>query len=141
MARWEPTAEQRRIVETMAGYGVPQGKIAASLRIAEKTLRRACRDELDRGASQAIGKIGETAYRIATGQVGNPVRDRAGNVVRDENDKIVYDIDWRSAATMCMFQLKCRAGFREKTEVEHSGSVDNPSAPSAIVILPDNGRG
>ena len=46
-----PSAEQRKQVETMAGYGIPEEDIALVLGIDPKTLRKHFRLELERWSS------------------------------------------------------------------------------------------
>ena len=48
-----PDAAQRRQVEAMAGYGVPEPDIARVLHIDPKTLRKHYREELDNGHVKA----------------------------------------------------------------------------------------
>jgi hypothetical protein len=51
--RFDPTSEQRKVVEAMTGYGIPEVEIARSLRIDAKTLRKCFREELDLTATKA----------------------------------------------------------------------------------------
>jgi hypothetical protein len=44
---WQPTDEQRRIVQILRGSGIPT--IAKVLRVWQPTLRKACREELRHG--------------------------------------------------------------------------------------------
>ena len=82
---FEPTDEQRKQVEAMSGYGVPQDDIATVLDIDPKTLRLHFRRELDLGSVRATAKVGESLYKQATG----------GNVAA------------------AIFWMKARAGWRE----------------------------
>ena len=61
-----PTDEQRRMVKTMAAYGIRQEEIATTICVAEKTLRRRFRKELDQGATEANTQVGQTMYQLAT---------------------------------------------------------------------------
>ena len=90
-----PTAEQRRMVHAMAGYGVPQDDIALVLRCTSRTLRKWFREELDVAVIEANARVAQTLYQQAT---------KPGNI----------------AATI--FWLKARAGWREKQVVEVSGA-------------------
>lgn len=141
MARpsWKPSDEQRRLVEAMAGYGTPEDDIAKVLLVSPKTLRKHCRTELDTAHIRANDRVKETLFRIATGRAGNPARDRSGNLLFDKDGNVVIEIDWKSAAGAAQFWTARRCGWHEQTAVEHSGSIDNPSAQH-ILILPDNGR-
>src|SRR3954471_3238392 len=85
---FEPTQTQRRMVEAMAGCGVPEADIAVVIGIAPKTLRKHFREELDTGHIKANAKVAGNLYRIATGS-------------------------GREAVTAAIFWLKVRAGWRE----------------------------
>ncbi|TQE96068.1 MAG: hypothetical protein FKY71_16850 [Spiribacter salinus] len=102
----EPTDQQRRQVEAMAGYGIPHLDMAAVIGIDRKTLEKHYRRELDTGSTKATAKIAESLYRQAV----------EGNT---------------SAA---IFWMKARAGWSEKTRHELSGPDGGPM--QAVVILP-----
>ena len=87
---FEPTVEQRRTVQVLSGIGVPQEQIALIVGIDPKTLRKTCREDLDRGMAEANVRVGQTLFAMAT---------------RGDN----------TAATI--FWMKARAGWREKQEV------------------------
>ena len=48
-AEYEPTAEQRALVESASAIGITQAEIAIQLKIDEKTLRKHFREELSSG--------------------------------------------------------------------------------------------
>jgi predicted transcriptional regulator len=56
-AEYEPTAEQRAIVESAAAFGLTQADIAEHLGICEKTLRKHFREELNGGKFKANMKV------------------------------------------------------------------------------------
>ena len=92
--RFEPTAEQRKTVEVMAAYGMPEEQIASTIGpkgISPKTLRKYFRRELLLGATKANSKVAETAYQMAISG---------------------------KCPVMTIFWLKCRGGWKEK---EHAG--------------------
>jgi len=88
--QFDPTPEQRRTVQVLSGIGVPQEQIALIIGVDPKTLRKSCRDDLDRGMAEANTKVAQTLFAMAT---------------RGDN----------TAATI--FWMKARAGWREKQEV------------------------
>lgn len=92
MPAFEATAEQRRTVRAMAGFGVPQEEIATFLDIDAKTLRKHFRAELDRGSIEATTKVAQSLFRMAT----------EGNNV-----------------AAAIFSMKARAGWSEKQRIEH----------------------
>ena len=91
MRRYEPTAEQRRTVKTMAGFGVPHEDIATFLGIDAKTLRKHFREELDRGMTEANAKVAQSLFQMAT-----------------QGKNVAAAIFW----------MKARAGWREKVEIK-----------------------
>ena len=62
----EPDEKERRQVEALAAYGVPEADIARVVGIDPKTLRKHYRDELDLGATKATAKVAEFLFRKAT---------------------------------------------------------------------------
>jgi hypothetical protein len=86
------TAEQRRTVRAMAGFGVPQEDIATFLDIDPKTLRKHFRAELDRGSIEATTKVAQSLFRMAT-----------------EGNNVAAAIFW----------MKARAGWSERQRIEH----------------------
>jgi hypothetical protein len=97
----QPDAYQRRQVETLAGYGIPEAEIAGLIGIDPKTLRRHYRQELDHGHTKANAKVAENLYRKATGE-------------------------GREAVTAAIFWLKARARWKEVTLTEHGGIDGRP---------------
>jgi hypothetical protein len=92
----KPDPAQRRQVEAMAAYGIPEIDIAAVLGVDPKTLRKHYRDELDLGETKANAQVAGFLFNSA----------RTGNV------------------TAQIFWLKTRARWRETpTELKHSGSI------------------
>ena len=89
-----PTAEQRRTVLAMAGFGVPHDDISPVVGCSPPTLRKWFRHELDIATIEANARVAQTLYQQAT---------KPGNI----------------AATI--FWLKARAGWREKHDVQVSG--------------------
>lgn len=100
--RFEPTAEQRAQVTTLAGLGLPQDQIAllvlnpiTGAPISEQVLRSAFERELAAGPAQANSSVAQSLFKMATG---------TGNVKR--------------VPAAAMFWLKARAGWRETQHVE-----------------------
>lgn len=91
-----PTDQVRRQVEVMAGCGIPQMQISQVIGISDETLRKYYRRELDLGAIKANAAVAEALFQQAIG----------GNTAA------------------AIWWAKCRMGWREKTGVEHSGSVN-----------------
>jgi hypothetical protein len=110
-----PTEIQRRQVETMAGYGVPEADIARVLAIDTKTLRKRYRDEIDTGHIRANAKVAENLFRKATG-------------------------DGREAVVAAIFWLKTRARWKETTAIEHSGAGGAPIESDVTVKFVQSAR-
>jgi hypothetical protein len=89
-----PAPQDRRQVEAMAAYGVPEADIARVLAIDPKTLRKHYRDELDTGAVKATAKVAEFLFRRAT-------------------------TEGPQAVTAAIFWLKARAGWKE-TQIQET---------------------
>ena len=83
-----PDPAQRRQVEAMAAYGVPEVDVARVLAIDPKTLRKHYREELDTGHVKANSRVAESLYRKALG-------------------------DGSQSVTAAIFWLKTRAGWKE----------------------------
>src|SRR5882762_10916883 len=67
--KFEPSSEQRKMVEAMAAYGTPETEIAKNVGpkgIDPKTLRKHFRRELSTGGTKATAKVAETLYQMAT---------------------------------------------------------------------------
>lgn len=112
----EVDAKTRAMVESMAGFGVPERDIARTVGIDAKTLRKHYRDELDLGIVRANNQVAQSLFKKATGK--DP-----------------------GAVTAAIFWLKTRAQWRETniTELvpadgaksfshEHRHSLDPASA-------------
>ena len=82
-----PSAEQRKQVETMAGYGIPEEDIGLVLDIDPKTLRKHFRAELDTGHVKANTRVAESLYLQA---VCEPAQyDANGKLLRSEQPRIL----------------------------------------------------
>src|SRR3954462_3350603 len=91
-----PDPAQRRQVEAMAAYGIPEIDISRVIGVDPKTLRKCYREELDLGETKANAQVAGFLFSAA----------KNGNV------------------TAQIFWLKTRARWREvPTELRHSGSV------------------
>jgi hypothetical protein len=62
-----PNAENKRLVETSAGLGLPHEQIGALIGIDDKTLRKHYRSELDVGKAKASAQIAKTLFNKAQG--------------------------------------------------------------------------
>src|SRR6478672_12006304 len=92
----KPDPAQRRQVEAMAAYGIPEIDISRVVGIDPKTLRKYYRDELDLGETKANAQVAGFLFNSA----------KSGNV------------------TAQIFWLKTRARWRETpVELKHSGSI------------------
>lgn len=104
----QPTQSQRRMVEAMAGYGIPHPDIGIVIGIAHDTLVKYYPEELARGHVVANTSVARNLHQIALGS-------------------------GREAVTACIFWLKCRAGWNEyapaastvpgKKEQQHSDAM------------------
>jgi AraC-like DNA-binding protein len=63
-AEYEPTADQRALVESASAFGLTQADIAEQLKIDEKTLRKHFRDELSSGKFKVDMTAGKTVAEL-----------------------------------------------------------------------------
>lgn len=96
---YKPSDEHRKMVEAMASVGVPQDEICVVIGIDAKTLRKHFREELDSAMIKANAKVAANLYRQAT---------------KDDF----------KAAPAAMFWAKTRMGWREKLDLNHSGTIN-----------------
>src|ERR1700709_246613 len=91
-----PDPAQRRQVEALAAYGIPEADISGVVGIDPKTLRKYYREELDLGETKANAQVAGFLFNAA----------KNGNV------------------TAQIFWLKTRAKWRETPmELRHSGAI------------------
>jgi hypothetical protein len=91
-----PDPSQRRQVEAMAAYGIPEDNISRVIGVDPKTLPKHYRDELDLGETKANAQVAGFLFNAA----------KNGNV------------------TAQIFWLKTRAKWRESpVELKHSGAI------------------
>ena len=103
----------REKVRHLAGVGVRQDDIARIIGCAPKTLRKQCRDDLDRGVAEANAMVSGSLFAAAKG----------GNV------------------TAQIFWLKTRAHWRENAARSDAASGSDAEGSSPVVlVLPDNSR-
>jgi len=65
MLEHKPTDENRKLVESTSGLGLPHEQIAILVGIDDKTLRKHYRHELDVGKAKANGQIAKTLFSKA----------------------------------------------------------------------------
>ncbi len=113
---FEPTPEQRIIVETSIAFGMPQEDICILIRgpngkpITRKTLAARFADEIKHGGVRADAAVVRSLHMQA---VGAPAEfDEHGHQVRTEQPRVVAAAIWWT---------KGRMGWREKSSTEHSG--------------------
>ncbi len=61
----KPTDEQKKLVETSAGLGLPHEQIGSLIGIDDKTLRKHYREQLDLGKAKASAQIAKTLFNKA----------------------------------------------------------------------------
>src|SRR3984893_430857 len=100
----------RERVRHLAGIGLRQDDIAKIIACSSKTLRKRCRDDLDRGVAEANATV--SGYLFAAAKAGN--------------------------VTAQIFWLKTRAHWREKMAPEDP--ILGAESKSEVLVLPDNNR-
>lgn len=112
-AAFQPTAEQRRLVEQMTGVGCTLDEVRLCIwkpgeAPDEKTVRKHLGCELERGHALANMRVKRKLFDLI----------EQGNV----------------AATI--FYLKARCGWSEVVKVEQTGKDGAPLQPATVVLLP-----
>lgn len=104
MARPEhqPDAKTRATVDAMTAYGATAEDIALLIGITAKTLRKHYRTELDTGKIKANAKVAESLFKQATKA--------------------------EPSVPAAIFWLKAQAGWRETTNVQHSGKIEGSAS-------------
>lgn len=102
----------REKVRHLAGVGVRQDDIAKVVGCAPKTLRKRCRDDLDRGVAEANAMV--SGYLFASAKRGD---------VRAQ-----------------IFWLKSRVHWREKNVREEPVAHGDSEGSVVVLVLPDNNR-
>jgi transposase-like protein len=105
----QPTEENRRLIRTLAGIGVPIKMVANQIGIDEKTLRKYYDDDIDVGQAKATSQIAKRLYDIAMSES-------------------------KESLTACIFWLKCRAKWSTLDGPEVQVNVQNNS----ITTVADN---
>jgi hypothetical protein len=105
----QPTEENRRLIRTLAGIGVPIKMVANQVGIDEKTLRKYYDDDIDVGQAKATSQIAKRLYDIAMSES-------------------------KESLTACIFWLKCRAKWSTLDGPEVQVNVQNNS----ITTVADN---
>lgn len=101
-----PTNEHRQLVQLHCTIGTPQAVIADIIGVDDKTLRKHYREELDQSKAKANATIGGALFNKA-----------------------------KSGDTAAMiFWMKTQAGWREKSEIDHTSSDGTMSPPKEIII-------
>jgi len=96
-----PDSTQRRQIEAMAAYGLPEAGIARIVGIEARLLRRHYGEELDTGQLKATARVAESLFRRATSEGPQSV-------------------------AAAIFWLKTRAGWKETSVQELSGPEKTP---------------
>ena len=104
---FEPTDDQRRTVRAMAGFGLPEHDIAVLVRVSVGILREHFKDDLELGAAEGTAKVAQSLFALAT---------------REKN------------VSACIFWMKARCGWSEKTGVEITGKDGAPLEPSPLIV-------
>jgi hypothetical protein len=111
---YQPSEEQRRIVEAMVGFGIPEAEICGLIRnangrpIDEKTLRKHFRDEIATGASKVKFMVGQFMVASILGTGTHP--------------DFVPLKDEKARASLAVLFVKSRMGWKETTVNEHANT-------------------
>jgi hypothetical protein len=112
--RWEPTDRDRRQVEAMVGYGIPVEKIANLLNVDADTLAKHCKREIDTGHTKVAAQMGQLLVTSILAR--QPLGEDAVPIINDE----------KMRATLLMFYMKTRLGYKTTEVHELQGNKDHP---------------
>jgi len=110
---FQPTEEQRRIVEAMVAFGIPEAEICGLIRKAnrkpvdEKTLRKHFKEEIATGAAKVKLTVGQFMVASILGHGAEP--------------GIVPLKDERARASLAQLFARSRMGWRETVVNQHEG--------------------
>ena len=102
---YEPTEKDRLYVEKMVGLGLTQAQIGRIMGMAEETVAKHFREELDNGEAKANSAVAQNLFNIATS--------------RDQG-----------SVAAAIFWMKTRGKWKEINHHAHGG--DNDRAPIKI---------
>lgn len=110
--KFKVTPEQRKTVEAMSGFGIPQDDIARHIGVAKKTLLKHFRKELDEGVVKANSAVAKSLWQNAV----------SGNVSAQ------------------IFWAKTRMRWRETSDLNVTGDLKITKIESVIVRPKDASR-
>jgi hypothetical protein len=129
--RFEPTDEERKQVEAMAGYGVGESHIAALIRggIGLSTLRERFKEDLERGRAKAHAGIGKTLYQKAmAGDVASLIWWTKTQMRWAEQPKVI-EISGQISITQALEEAAQRVIEAEIVEVDEPLQLGNDPTP------------
>ena len=129
--RFEPTDEERKQVEAMAGYGVGESHIAALIRggIGLSTLRERFKEDLERGRAKAHAGIGKTLYQKAmAGDVASLIWWTKTQMRWSEQPKVI-EISGQISITQALEESAQRVIEAEIVEVDEPLQLANDPTP------------
>lgn len=97
-APWNPSGEERRLIEHYVSIGMTQAQIALVMEKSVDSLQRYCRHELDAGALKVNAKIGAK----------------------------LFDKAMKGDTAALIFWAKTRMGWKERVVQEHVGEGGGP---------------
>ena len=107
----DPNQTTGAMVQGMCAAGIPQAQIASACGLSEPTLRKHYRHQLDHGGILANALVAQSLFKKAIG-------------------------DGPQSAASAMFWLKCRAGWRETSNVELTGKDGAPFEKITSAMTP-----
>lgn len=116
-AIWEPSVDELRQIEEMAGMGITPKEIGTVLGVPKAIIESKCSGIIARAQTVMNMKVGSNLFRMATG---------------DPKEK--------NTVTAAIWWSKVRMNWQETQKIETSGPNGGPQQVQVQIILPSNGR-
>lgn len=101
---WQPTADELRLVEHYTAIGMTQDEIALVMEVSVDSLQRHCRHQLDAGRLKVNAKVAAK----------------------------LFDKAMKGDTASIIFWMKSRAGWKERSVLEHTGPTGGPIETTAM---------
>lgn len=149
-AEFEPTDEQRELVEELRGMVLPEEDVRQFIKnpktgkpIDLATLKKHFPEELEHGLLKMKVKLSRSHLRQALGTPAEFLRDDNGKIIlhKKTGRPILIQPGVLPNLGAGIWYEKSRFGLKETTGIEHTGPGGAPLVgTTTIIVIPSNGR-